>query len=69
VHIPSDDLQAVNFSPLNLQKFMIDIHQALDCDGYPEIIEYQSLLNLLLVNFRQGKFPLVWKYLNFEKIQ
>jgi hypothetical protein len=52
VHIPSDDLQAVNFSPLNLQKFMIDIHQALDCDGYPEIIEYQSLLNLLLVNFR-----------------
>jgi len=31
---------------------MIDIHQALGCDGYPDIIEYQSLLNLLLINLR-----------------
>ena len=36
--------------------------------GSMNTLDHQSFVNIMVLAFRQGRVPLVWKYCNFEVI-
>ena len=68
IHVPTDDLEASRFDMVNLNAIYKELRFNVADKGSMNTLDHQSFVNIMVMAFRQGRVPLVWKYSNFEVI-
>lgn len=68
IHVPSDDLEASRFDVAHLNDMYKELRFNVADRGSMNTLDHQSFVNIMVMAFRQGRVPLVWKYSNFEVI-
>ena len=68
IHIPLDSTESSRFTVPQLRQLYTEMRFYTGSKGSMNTLDQQTFVNLMVVAFRQGRVPLTWKYVNFEKI-
>jgi len=68
VHCPFDEVDSSRFKIDDLRGIYSEMRFNSGEKGSVDTLEQSSFVNILLLAFRQGRIPLVWKYNSFDKV-
>ena len=68
VHVPQDDLESCRFGVDDLNFLYKEMRRNVGIRGSYDTLDSQSFISLMSLSFRHGKVPLVWKFMQFDKI-
>jgi hypothetical protein len=59
----------LRFNPEQLRQLLLEMRFNSGRKGVNAALDADSFTNIMMLAIRQGRVPLWWKYLTFEKIQ